>query len=73
MPASSEGAALSLTVYDAQGRRVRSLWNGAARTGPQSVAWDGSDDNGARVGSGVYFYRLAVAGEQLIRKMVLSR
>ncbi|MBI5835939.1 MAG: T9SS type A sorting domain-containing protein [Candidatus Eisenbacteria bacterium] len=73
VPAGAAGQDLELSVYDTQGRLVRTLARGPARVGAQSLAWDGSDAGGARAGSGVYFYRLTLGGERLIRKMVLSR
>lgn len=57
--ASPAGDPISLLVFDAAGRRVRSLLDGALLgAGEQGVTWDGRDDAGARVGSGVYFLRI---------------
>ncbi len=53
----------SLQVFDVSGRRVRSLIDGLLPSGPQRVEWDGLDDGGLRVRSGVYYYRLQ-AGPQ---------
>lgn len=48
-----------LTVFDAQGRAVRRLVDGAVQApGPYTVLWDGRDDGGREVGAGAYFYRL---------------
>ena len=48
-----------LTVFDAQGRAVRRLVDGALQSpGPYTVLWDGRDDGGRVVEAGVYFYRL---------------
>lgn len=53
-----------LVVYDAQGRSVRRLVDGAVQTpGAYSVPWDGRDDGGRAVASGVYFYRLEGGGD----------
>jgi hypothetical protein len=62
-----------LSVYDASGRRVRRLLDGAMQQGFRSVEWDGTDDTGQRVSSGVYFYRLDAAGETITRKMLLLK
>ncbi len=52
-------ANVRLTVYDAQGRSVRRLIDGATQlAGPYSLVWDGHDDAGRPVAAGVYFYRL---------------
>ncbi|MBD3160598.1 MAG: S8 family serine peptidase [Candidatus Eisenbacteria bacterium] len=47
-----------LAVYDATGRRIRTLIDGAVAAGPNQFTWDGRDDTGRPLGSGVYFYRL---------------
>lgn len=64
---------VKLAVYDGQGRRIVTLMNGALPVGPQVVSWDGTNADGARVSSGVYFYRLETATETLTRKMVLVK
>ena len=51
-----------LAVYDAGGRRVRTLVDGPMAPGYHDRAWDGRDDDGQRLASGVYLYRL-YAGE----------
>lgn len=62
-----------LAVYDVQGRLVRRLAVGALTAGEHTVVWDGADDAGRRVGSGVYFARLAAGGEAVQRKMVMLK
>ncbi len=65
---------VSLVVYDILGRRVRALLSGVQRAGASETSWDGRDDQGRAVATGVYFYRLVVDGEApLTRKMVLLR
>jgi hypothetical protein len=55
----------SLVIFDAQGRRVRSLVRGERPAGRQTVHWDGRDDGGRAVGSGIYFARLIANGRAL--------
>jgi len=62
-----------LTVYDATGRRVAGLVDSALAAGRREVLWNGTDDGGRSVGSGVYFYVLETGSERLERKMVLMR
>jgi hypothetical protein len=63
-----------LVVFDASGRVVRTLVDGI-QAGPawHRVIWDGRSDNGRRVASGTYFYRLEAAGETRSRRMVLVK
>lgn len=62
-----------LSVFDSDGRLVRHLVRGRRSAGVHRVTWDGTDDRGARVASGVYFYRLHADGEVVSRKMVLLK
>ncbi|MCH7760475.1 T9SS type A sorting domain-containing protein [candidate division TA06 bacterium] len=62
---------VSLRVYDLSGRSVRSLLEEALKPGDHKVSWDGMDDVGRRVSSGIYFSRLQVGGDRFVRKIVL--
>ncbi len=53
-----EPARVVLTVYDILGRQVKSLVDGHQEAGVRSVEWDGTNESGVRVVSGVYFYRV---------------
>lgn len=64
-------ATVSLRVYDARGRLVRTLIDGARGAGVHTVEWDGRDERDRRAPSGVYFYRLTGEGVSQARKMVL--
>lgn len=68
------GEPATLDVVDLKGRMVRRLWAGTGSGGAQTVLWDGLDDRGARVPSGVYFARLAgIAGRTAQQKLVRGR
>jgi hypothetical protein len=62
-----------LSVFDATGRRVRTLVDERQAAGEYSVGFDGRDDRGAGLASGVYFYRLQAGGVTQTRKMVLLK
>jgi len=62
-----------LEVFNLLGQSVRILADGWNTAGPQTVVWDGTDNGGQRVASGVYFYRLQSDRETITRKMVLMR
>ena len=69
----SDDGPVRVTVYDASGRQVRELWNGAQLGGSHTLHWDGRDDAGARVAAGVYFVRVQtnIAGDS--RKILVLR
>lgn len=62
-----------MDVFDLYGRPIRSLLDGFQTPGSSFTVWDGLNDDGQPVASGIYFYRLQSGNEALIRKMVLSR
>jgi hypothetical protein len=64
---------VSLAVYDIQGRRVRTLLEGQQGRGIQSVTWDGLDESGMAVPTGVYFVRLTTPTYHQTKKMVVMK
>lgn len=61
---------VSLKLYDAAGRLVRTLEDGSALPGRHEVWWDGRDNHGTEVGGGIYFLRLRAGNQQEDRRMV---
>lgn len=55
-----ESEPVSLSIYDLMGRRLRWISFGGLAAGSYDFVWDGRDDGGLEVASGVYFYRLEV-------------
>lgn len=68
-----EAAPVEITIYNIQGRAVRTLVREAKPTGRYEVVWDGRDDRGRPVGSGVYLYRLQIGSYGSVKKMVLVK
>lgn len=68
----SPGGRVALGVFDAHGRRVRQLAPGV-HAGLNEVSWDGADDTGHPVRSGVYFYRLEVGTQRFTRRLAVVR
>jgi flagellar hook assembly protein FlgD len=64
---------VSLRIFDVSGRCVRTLVDDLKSVNWYEVAWDGRDDGGRIVPSGVYVYRLAAPYRLEARKMVLAR
>ena len=69
----AERASVHLAVYNAVGQRTRVLVDGIQATGRHTVTWDGRDDAGRRVASGLYLYRLTAGPESAVRKMLFAR
>jgi predicted outer membrane repeat protein len=68
-----EESKIELTVYNIKGQKVRSLANNVFIKGNHSVVWNGDDDKGKSVSSGIYFYKLRTKEDSKIRKMILLR
>ncbi len=64
---------VTLDVVNLLGQHIRTLYDGHADAGMTSVTWDATDDAGYPVASGVYFYRLAAAGGETAKKMMLIK
>lgn len=64
---------MGLTIYNTAGQRVRMLVNEKQMAGQHQVSWNGKDDFGQSVGSGVFFYRLIIRDHMQTRRMVLVK
>ncbi|MFQ5583152.1 MAG: T9SS type A sorting domain-containing protein [Calditrichia bacterium] len=69
----SDFGLVRLAVYDLLGREVRILVNDHRTPGSYTVQWDGKDNTGKPVSSGIYIYRLQVGDFSQSRKLVLMR
>jgi hypothetical protein len=70
----SEEAVVNLTIYDMAGQVVRELAAGKVMAaGHYKSLWDGRDNSGNRVGSGLYFYRLGADDFTSVKKMILLK
>jgi len=64
---------VDLTVYDVEGRRVRTLVAGTLAAGTKRVTWNGRDAHGNEVSSGVYFCTLRTPTHTISKKMTLLK
>jgi hypothetical protein len=64
---------VELTIFDVNGRKVRTLVNETREAGLHEVAWDGTDDAGHPVASGVFWSQLETEGFSSNKKMVVLR
>lgn len=64
---------VELTIHNLLGQKVRRLAHRTFSAGVHRLVWDGADDGGAAVASGVYFYKLRGTGGVLSRKMLLLK
>lgn len=62
-----------LVVYNLKGQQIKILVNEILPAGPHSVIWDGNDDSGVPISSGVYLYRMTSGNFKSNRKMILIK
>jgi len=70
VPVSSE---ISLNIYNVLGQEVKTLYDGAIESGMHELQWHADNNNGAKVASGVYFYRLQSGDFNESKKMILLK
>ncbi len=69
----SEPAHVQLSIYDVRGKRVRTLLDANRSFGKHEVMWNGRDNRGNPVSSGVYYYRLKTGQRILTKKLTLLK
>jgi hypothetical protein len=62
---------VELVIYSVNGRLIRRLVRDTRPAGRHTASWDGRDDAGEKVGSGIYFYQLTAPGVDESRRMIL--
>ena len=68
-----EAAHVDLSMYNMVGQLIKTLVKDHLPAGSHEIAWDGTDDLGRELASGVYFYRLEAEGQSDVRRMVLVK
>ena len=64
---------VSVVIYDVLGRQIKSLFNSELSLGKHDVVWDGKNNIGETVNSGVYFYTVKTSNKLLTGKMILQK
>jgi hypothetical protein len=68
-----EAADVKLDVFNILGQKIATLVNTYQAAGPKSVVWDGTDAGGAKVASGVYFYKINAGSYSATKKMMFIK
>jgi hypothetical protein len=69
----SDATNVKILIYDNLGRKIRKLVDMYFRKGDNIVVWDGRDDAGNRLSSGVYYYSLLTGKDNIVKKMILLK
>jgi hypothetical protein len=68
-----ENGPVSIDIYNIKGQRVKALVSENMQAGPHTVVWNGTDDNGKSVSSGLFFYRMNSGKYSSTKKMILMK
>jgi hypothetical protein len=69
----SQSCYLRVIIFNVLGETVKTLFEGFEGSGTHTLTWNGTDDQGQQLSSGIYFYQLQAAGRVQTRKMVLMK
>jgi hypothetical protein len=69
----SESGKTEVEIFNVKGQKVKTLLNENLEFGSHSIVWDGRNDKGEQVSSGMYFYRISVNGNQKTSKMLMLK
>ena len=64
------GGSARVQIFDAGGQMVRTLFDGPADAGANTLTWNGTDDHGRSVPAGIYFYQLDTENGTKTKRMI---
>ena len=62
---------VDIAIYDVSGRMVKTLMDGVGDQGENTVVWDGTDNGGNRVGSGIFWVKMSTPSYESTKQMVV--
>ena len=68
-----EDSKVELSIYNAKGQLVRRLVQERQKKGSYKVIWDGKDDRGAEISSGLYLYQIKANARMSVKKMLIIK
>jgi hypothetical protein len=66
-------SSVNITIYNIKGQKVKTLTDDFYTAGHHQIIWNGTNDTGQNVGSGIYLYRLKTGEKSLTQKMLLLK
>ena len=69
----AENSHVSITIFNLVGQKVSTLVNRSLDSGSYTITWNGLDNNGNQLPSGMYFYEMRTPSYQSIKKLVLVK
>jgi hypothetical protein len=69
----TQSAQTRLEIYNLKGQKVKTLCNTNLNSGDHQYVWNGTDEQGKKAGSGVYFYKLSSGSQSSMKKMIMMK
>jgi hypothetical protein len=69
----AKSGVVSLDIYNLKGQKVKTLCADRLNAGSYEKTWNGTDENGKRVASGIYLYKLSTATKSFTKKMLMLK
>ena len=69
----SVNSRVDISIYNIQGQKIRTLVDEIMKTGKHDINWNGSDNNGYIVSSGIYLYKMKMGNKNLMRKIMFIK
>ena len=66
-------AKAAISVYNLKGQLVKTLVNDDIKAGTTTYSWNGTDEQGNKVASGLYFYKLETDNKTVTKKMIMLK
>jgi flagellar hook assembly protein FlgD len=70
---STSASPVNIIIYDIRGRQIRTLIDGIYSKGEHFAVWNGKDDNGQNVSSGIYLYKMQTGDFVQTKRMVIIK
>lgn len=70
---SKEKIMANASIYNLKGQKIKTIFNGLAKQGTNSFAWNGYDEQNQKVSSGVYFFKVKTKNTSITKKIVLMK
>lgn len=68
-----EPSAISINIYNVTGQKVKSIREDILPAGNNTISWNGMDDNGKAVSSGMYLFKMQAGKYSSTKKMILMK
>ncbi len=70
---SNQEQRIDVSIFNIKGQKIKTLLHDVCSSGENSIQWEGFDNNGKKVSSGIYFYKVESDNQKIMKKMILLK